>query len=164
MFKVDIVCGMDDLAEFCAIVRRAGLVSAFRGGIWTVFAPKNQAFAMLPIDLVQRDFIEFAGGLVSLEDMILFHTCDEEVLDKKALPCVAGQNLMHSAMGKDSRTLCENEIPRFQKGMGNTEDSLPEIVEFDITACNGVIHVVDRVLLFDTWEAPSFVLSRGQKI
>jgi uncharacterized surface protein with fasciclin (FAS1) repeats len=101
---------------------------------------------------MEQDSITFSSGVEGLDDVILFHAVDTQVLFKKDLPCTAGQNLITSAMGKTSRTLCEDDTPHFQKGKGNSDNALPKIVNFDIQACNGVIHTVDKVLLFETLE------------
>jgi hypothetical protein len=55
--------------------------------------------------------------------------------------------------GKDSRTLCMDTspgvpVPLYQKGNFNNADNPPEIVYFDMNACNGVIHELDAVMLF----------------
>ena len=152
---------MSNLSEMCDLIKSTRLESLLRGGNWTIFAPLNQAFFELPVDLIQRDTVQFAGGVELVEDVLLFHTYGEVILDRQALPCVAGQNLLSSAIGKDSRTLCDKDIPTHQKGAGNADNALPEIVEFDIAACNGIIHIVDKVLLFDTLIDTAFSLSRG---
>ncbi|KAG7364627.1 PKD domain containing protein [Nitzschia inconspicua] len=145
----DILCSTDELSEFCAVIEAAGLRNAFQSGAWTVFAPTNQAFSEFPTDLMQSEYVVFSSGESRLEDVILFHTSDTAVLFKNDLPCVAGRNLVPSAIGKDSRTLCDRHVPRFQKGKGNADNALPEIVNFDIQACNGVIHTINKILLFD---------------
>jgi hypothetical protein len=48
--------------------------------------------------------------------------------------------------GEDSRTVCKGDAI-YQKGGGNTDDALPQIISADIVACNGVVHVVDNVML-----------------
>lgn len=48
--------------------------------------------------------------------------------------------------GKYTRTICRGDHI-FQKGSGNTKDDKPEIIGIDVEACNGVIHVVDEVIL-----------------
>ncbi|VEU41964.1 unnamed protein product [Pseudo-nitzschia multistriata] len=48
--------------------------------------------------------------------------------------------------GLDTRTVCAGDKV-FQKGSGNSDSKKPEIIEFNQKACNGVIHVVDRVIL-----------------
>jgi hypothetical protein len=73
-----------------------------------VFVPTNQAFTELPFDLMQQDSVVFSNGASRLDDVVLFHTCDTAVLD---LPCAPGQNLIPSAMGNDSRTLCDKPCP-----------------------------------------------------
>ena len=151
---------MTRLSELCDIITSTRLETLLRGGAWTIFAPLNKAFWELPTDLVQRDTVQFADGVEKVEDILLFHAI-EGILNKDVLPCAAGQNLLSSAIGKNSRTLCDNDVPKYQKGQGNTDNALPEIVEFDITACNGVIHIVDKVLLFDTMADTGFTLSRG---
>jgi uncharacterized surface protein with fasciclin (FAS1) repeats len=133
-------------------VETAGLSEDFQSGTWTVFAPTNQAFSEFPVDLTQQDSITFSKGVRGLDDLILFHAIDKQMLLKKDLPCEAGQNLIQSAMGKSSRTKCKSNTPRMQQGEGNNEDSPPEIVKFDIKACNGVIHTVNQILLFDKLE------------
>jgi uncharacterized surface protein with fasciclin (FAS1) repeats len=53
---------------------------------------------------------------------------------------------VHMTNGEDTSTRCKNGS-FFQKGEGNTKDDMPEIVGPDILACNGVIHVIDEVIL-----------------
>lgn len=50
------------------------------------------------------------------------------------------------ANGKISRTICAG-VDIFQKGAGNPRDTMPQIVETDIEACNGVVHVVNQAML-----------------
>jgi hypothetical protein len=82
------------------------------------------------------------------------------------LPCQAGQNLIRMTTGHTSRTLCLHNVPTFQKGLANVDDDddddddddtktttnhtnnlLPQFTEFDREACNGVVHVLNHVLL-----------------
>ena len=50
--------------------------------------------------------------------------------------------------GKDTRTVCKNDSV-FQKGKGNSDDERPEIIGADIETCNGIIHAIDGVMLYD---------------
>jgi uncharacterized surface protein with fasciclin (FAS1) repeats len=88
-----------------------------------------------------------------LSRLLLFHTVAEQALYKSDLPCDAGLNLISMTNGKDSRTLCMDTspgvpVPVYQKGNFNNADNPPEIVYFDVNACNGVIHELDAVMLF----------------
>ena len=49
--------------------------------------------------------------------------------------------------GKDTRTRCVGGIPTFQKGIANSNSDLPEFVLVDVEACNGVVHIINEVLL-----------------
>jgi hypothetical protein len=61
------------------------------------------------------------------------------------------------ANGEDSRLMCKdkgidgiiNIEPVGIKGSGNNKTSHPEFMS-EIKACNGVIHSIDRVLIFET--------------
>ena len=50
------------------------------------------------------------------------------------------------ANGLVSETVCLNDVI-YQAGIGNAVDALPEIIDTDIKASNGIVHVVDQVLL-----------------
>mmetsp|Transcript_24259 Transcript_24259/g.57455 ORF Transcript_24259/g.57455 Transcript_24259/m.57455 type:complete len:178 (-) Transcript_24259:1254-1787(-) len=55
------------------------------------------------------------------------------------------------AHGTDSRTICRGDYI-YQKGGGNDPAPFaPEIVASDVDTCNGIIHVVDRVMF---WTEP----------
>jgi len=96
------------------------------------------------------DALEY--GIASIPDDLLlkilqFHVVDDKVLHLDDLPCEPGNNLVTTLSGKDSRTFCENGVPYGQKGGGNGD--VVEFVDVDIDACNGVVHTVADVLLFN---------------
>lgn len=115
----------------------------------TVFAPNNEAFLELPPRYIEM--ITHNPGLMTR--LLMFHTVEDQTLYKDDLPCVAGKNLVKMTNGKDSRTLCRDKkagypVPRYQKGKYNTDNDLPRFVQFDMHACNGVVHELDGVLLY----------------
>lgn len=116
----------------------AGLGDALSEGTWTVFAPTNTAFEELGQELLDTVLADKA----LLTDILLFHAVDE-VVKAEDLFCT-GQTEM--ANGQDSRTVCKGG-KIFQKGGSNPRNDMPEIVQTDIETCQGVIHVVDEVLL-----------------
>jgi len=137
----EIACGTDDFSTLCTAVTAAGLDGALSEGTWTVFAPTNAAFAALPdgvLDAVLAD-----EDL--LTSVLLFHVVADHELYAEDLRCT---HLLEMASGKDSRTVCTHNSV-FQKGAGNSRDvdAMPEIVTTDIGACNGIIHVIDNVML-----------------
>jgi transforming growth factor-beta-induced protein len=128
------------------------------GGNWTIFAPTDEAFADLPTTLVEILFDDAAV----LRETVLFHAVRGEALYAGDLPCNGtssstalrrnGNNsdtggLIGMANGGGSRTLCVLGVPTYQGGGGNIEDRWPRIVAPNVEACNGVIHVVNGVLL-----------------
>jgi uncharacterized surface protein with fasciclin (FAS1) repeats len=135
-----IACSEDQASTFsilCSLVQAQGLGGALDEGTWTVFAPTNDAFSNL-----------FGGiPLAKVEDMLLFHAVADVTIMSKDLVC---KETVAMANGKSSRTTCDNnQNPSrfFQRGSDNTDDAIPEIIEADIMACNGVIHVIDNVML-----------------
>jgi transforming growth factor-beta-induced protein len=135
----EIACGTDDFSTLCTAVTAVGLGDALSGdGPWTVFAPTNAAFEALDQDLLAAVLAD-ADLLTSV---LLFHAVDK-VLFAHDLEC---SHLVHMASGGDSRHVCTDDGV-FQKGSGNPRTAMPKIVDADIGACNGVIHVVDQVML-----------------
>lgn len=115
---------------------------------WTIFAPDDGAIFRSP-DEFQDLLRDESSDPELLAYHLSYHFSKDKVLKKKDLPCRAGENLVPMINDMDSRTLCIDGVPTFQKGKGNSDDNLPEIIESDIEACNGVIHILDRVLLYD---------------
>lgn len=109
-----------------------------------MFAPTNEAFAKLSSVFYSKltEDADFATQL------ILFHRVPNEVLRKSDLQCDDGENTIEMGNGKNSRTLCKDDVPFYQKGDGNSDDAAPTIVASDLEVCNGVVHLVDQVLLF----------------
>ena len=106
----------------------------------TTCRPTNEAFAALPegvLDAVLAD-------VDLLTSILLFHAVPGSVFAAD-LECGA---LVTMASGVNSRTVC-TAGSIFQKGGGNPREpaSMPEIIATDIEACNGVVHVVDNVML-----------------
>jgi len=143
----DTICKNNNLFGFCEAIEVAGLASVFDEGQWTIFAPDDGAIvkATAFLDLLRGDVIDED----LLREYLLYHISPDSLLTKGDLPCDAGANLVPMANGKDSRTLCVDSVPTYQKGKGNPDDYMPQIVEFDIPSCNGVIHIIDKVLLLE---------------
>lgn len=127
---------MDDFSTLCTAVDLAGLGDALSGGMWTVFAPTNAAFEALDPDLLDT----VLGDTDLLQNILLFHVVADHVLYAEDLACT---HVLHMASDDDSRTVCKGGDV-FQKGAGNPRDAMPEIVQADVGACNGVIHVIDQ--------------------
>ena len=135
----DLACGTVGLEGLCEAVKAAGLVEVLSSGTFTVFAPTTDAFTALPTERMTE--------IDNLTDLLLYHVVPGQKLMSSDLPCAAGENTIEMANGKDTRTRCVSNVPELQKGIGNSIDDVPAFVTVDVEACNGVVHVIDGVLL-----------------
>jgi len=109
----------------------------------TLFAPTNYAFITMPAGLLAA--IVGPDGQDVLEDLLLYHVYEGK-LKFNRLFCGKERQM---ANGEITTTRCRNGF-KFQVGEGNERDREPEIVFPDGEATNGIIHVVDEVILPDT--------------
>lgn len=137
---VEIAAGDERFSTLVAAVTAAGLADTLQGpGPFTVFAPVNDAFAALPAGTV--DTLLKPENKAQLTDVLLYHV-DDRNLTAAAIP--GGSNYFKPILA--SERLC------ITKGSGgvNIADGTGEVANVviaDIKADNGVIHVIDKVLL-----------------
>lgn len=114
---------------------------------WTIFAPINNGFSRTTTNSTLAAEVD---DLTLLEPKAFwYHAVQDKEICKANLPCKVGdnKNLIRMANGLNTRTLCDNvvKLPTGQKGRGNVRPVA--FLEFDIPACNGVIHTIADVLL-----------------
>lgn len=102
----------------------------------TVFAPNNAAFEAIA-DILPTLSPEQVGFV------LLYHAVDGVVFSTD-LVCEADVTMLN---GLTTTTECDGDGGIFQVGGGNSALNAPRIIAVDIEACNGVIHVVDNVIL-----------------
>ncbi|MBA4328031.1 MAG: fasciclin [Polaromonas sp.] len=142
---IDNAVNSKDHTTLVAAVKAAGLVDTLKGpGPFTVFAPTNAAFAALPAGTVDTLLKPENKGM--LTGILTYHVVagkmDAAALTKAiadgkgsaSLKTVAGGTLTAKAMG--GKVLVTDE-----KGGSST------VTIADVYQSNGVIHVVDKVLL-----------------
>jgi len=128
------VATLNGFTTLGAALGAAGLVDALRGnGPFTVFAPLNSAFAGLGSDVVAA--LLQAGNLDLLTDILTFHV----------VPGVAA----YAADLSDGQTVTTLEGGQLTIGVGSGGVTVngTSVVLADVPAANGVIHVVDAVLV-----------------
>lgn len=122
-----------------AAVQAAELVDTLKGeGPFTVFAPTDDAFAALPAGTL--DSLLLPENKQALTDILLYHVVSGTVM-------AAGVTALTSAttvLGKDVTVKVD---------MGNVYINDAQVVITDIATSNGVIHVINAVLLPPTDEA-----------
>jgi hypothetical protein len=111
-----------------AAVKAAGLVDALKGkGPLTVFAPNDEAFAKVPTSVLEE--LLKPENRETLKTVLSYHVVEGRVL-----------------LGAQSLTTLEGR-PLAIKAAGAFEVSGAKVVATDIVASNGVIHVLDAVLI-----------------
>lgn len=120
-----------------AAVQAAGLVETLKGeGPFTVFAPSDEAFAKLPAGTVE-DLLK-PENLETLKSILLYHVVPAKVMAADAVALdgqMAGTALADSKLNisvKDGKVYLNEDV---------------QVVITDIETSNGVIHVIDAVLL-----------------
>ena len=121
-----------------AAVSAAGLVDALSGeGPFTVFAPTDEAFAALPAGTVEALLADPSGDLTQI---LLYH-----VLGAKAMAADVTDGLEVATL--------QGATVKFSVKDGAVMINDATIVATDIEASNGVIHVIDAVILPPAEEA-----------
>jgi uncharacterized surface protein with fasciclin (FAS1) repeats len=132
---VEIAAGNKDFSTLVAAVKAAGLVETLSGkGPFTVFAPTNEAFAKLPKGTVE-DLLK-PENKAKLTSILTYHVIAGKVMAADAI----------KLDGKKAATVNKQEIAiKVKDGKVMINDAT--VTTADIVGSNGVIHVIDTVLL-----------------
>jgi uncharacterized surface protein with fasciclin (FAS1) repeats len=130
---VDIAAEDGRFETLVAAVQAAGLENALRGeGPLTVFAPTDEAFNALPEGTVEA----LLGDIPQLTDILLYHVTEGRVMASDIL-ALAGDPLA-TLSGEDAMVAVSD---------GQVMIGDAQVIITNIEASNGVIHVIDAVLL-----------------
>lgn len=131
---VDTAVAADDFNTLVAAVQAADLVDALKGeGPFTVFAPTDAAFAALPEGTV--DTLLLPENQAQLQAVLTYHV-------------VAGSYMSDIAAGSyDLETLQGSTVNVVVGEDGSVTVDGANVITADIEASNGVIHVIDAVIL-----------------
>jgi len=128
---VDTAIAAGDFKTLVAAVKAAGLVDTLKGaGPFTVFAPTDEAFAKLPagtVDALLKDPEKLKG-------ILLYHV-------------VSGKVMAADVMKMKSAKTVEGGSVRIHEMGGKVMVNNATVVKTDIICDNGVIHVIDTVLM-----------------
>lgn len=137
---VEIAAGDDRFSTLVAAVTAAGLSETLSGpGPFTVYAPVNDAFAALPDGTVET--LLKPENRDQLTNVLLYHV-DDRNLSAAGIP--TGSNYFKPVLA--SERLC---ISKSADGVmiADGTGEMANVIIADIQADNGVIHVIDKVLL-----------------
>jgi uncharacterized surface protein with fasciclin (FAS1) repeats len=127
---VDIAVGNDSFKTLVAAVQAAGLVETLKSpGPFTVFAPTDDAFAKLPPGTIQT----LLQNIPQLARILTYHV----VPGKLTQADLAKLGTVNSVEGSPIKINCADGF----------EVKNATVLAADILADNGVIHVIDNVIL-----------------
>ena len=130
---VDTAVSAGSFNTLVAAVKAAGLVETLKGdGPFTVFAPTDEAFAKLPAGTVE-DLLK-PENKEKLQAVLTYHVVSGKVMSND----VAGKQM-------NAKTVQGSDIK--VNGMNGVRINESMVTKADIVTDNGVIHVIDRVLL-----------------
>ncbi|MEZ8611335.1 fasciclin domain-containing protein [Vibrio sp. 10N.222.51.C8] len=130
---VDVAAENGSFNTLVAAVKAAGLVETLKGGgPFTVFAPTDEAFAALPEGTV---------------DMLLKPENKDKLIAVLTYHVVPGKIMASEVMKLDSAVTVQGEAVMVGIDHGNVMINKAQVVMADVEASNGVIHVIDAVLL-----------------
>jgi uncharacterized surface protein with fasciclin (FAS1) repeats len=129
---VDTAVGAGSFNTLVAAVKAAGLVETLKGpGPFTVFAPTDEAFAKLPKGTVE-DLLK-PENKAKLAGILTYHV-------------IAGKVMAADVKTMKAKTVNGKELDIKAGSEGVTVDKA-RVVKTDIVTSNGVIHVIDTVVL-----------------
>ncbi len=131
MTIVDVASAAGGFTTLLAAAEAAGLVETLMGdGPFTVFAPTDEAFAALP----EGTLDSLLADPEALKQILLYHV-------------VSGSVLAADVVGLDTATSVEGSEIDITVDGDMVMVNEANVITTDIIASNGVIHVIDAVIL-----------------
>lgn len=130
---VDTAVAAGSFKTLAAALQAAGLVDTLKGkGPFTVFAPTDDAFSKLPAGTV--DSLLKPENKEKLKSILLYHVVPGRVTAAQVMKLTS------------AKTMNGQEVKIMVEG-GTVMINDAKVVKADVFASNGVIHVIDTVLL-----------------
>ena len=138
----EVASSNDNFSDLVSALEEAGLVSTLEGdGPFTVFAPTNEAFANLSVnidDLTEDQLVEVLSYHV-----VSGNIASGDLSAEQSVETLAGGNLFVTAADGEVRV-----------------NDNATVVNADIEASNGVIHGIDQVVLPDSYQDIVGIISK----
>ena len=145
---VDTAVQAGSFNTLAAALQAAGLVEALKGtGPFTVFAPTDEAFAKLPKETIES--LLKPENKKQLIGILTYHVVNGEVPAKKVLGLTG------------ATTLNGQRVDIQVDGTDVTVDGA-KVVKTDIACSNGIIHVIDSVILPSSDNIPTTAAKAGK--
>ena len=142
---VDAAMASPDHATLVAAVKAAGLVDTLKGpGPFTVFAPTDAAFKALPAGTV--DTLLKPANKARLSGLLTYHVVAGRVDSKTLVAQIkagGGKAALKTVQGETLTASLDGAKVKLTDAKGNSG----HVTTADLMESNGVIHVVDKVLM-----------------
>uniref|UniRef100_A0A672R5X4 Periostin n=1 Tax=Sinocyclocheilus grahami TaxID=75366 RepID=A0A672R5X4_SINGR len=145
----DVIETNDDLASLNTVALRSGLQGQLgEPGHYTLFAPTNEAFEKLDSDVLER----LMSDTTVLQALLKYHLlnsvqCSEAIMAGSVYGTLEGSNI---EIGCDGESLTVNGIKM--------------VLKKDIVTSNGVIHLINQVLMPDSAKQVMELIGKSQSI
>jgi len=149
---VELALATPELSTLAQLVQDAGLIGTLSDETrtFTVFAPTNDAFDAVPQEVL--DFL--ADNPEVLQDVLLYHVVPDQQLEAAELVGAAADRptAFVDDMGTTQtlNTAPSGDTVAVTDGQGNVQS----VTSADVLANNGVVHVIDGVLLYEGFALP----------
>ncbi|MGB5228187.1 MAG: fasciclin domain-containing protein [Eudoraea sp.] len=142
---VEVAAGNDNFSTLVTAVQAAGLVETLSGeGPFTVFAPTNDAFEKLPEGTVEN--LLLPESKETLTGILTYHVVSgkfEAAAVIEAINANSGSFTVTTVQGNDIvLSLVDGNVI-----LTDAKGGTATVVIADVTASNGVIHALDRVIM-----------------
>ncbi len=142
---VDVAAGSKDHSTLVAAVKAADLVTTLKGkGPFTVFAPTNAAFEKLPAGTV--DNLLKPENKATLAGILTYHVVAGKVDAKKVAAAIKAGNGKAELKTVQGETLTAS-LEAGKVILTDSKGGKATVTATDLKASNGVIHVIDTVLM-----------------
>ena len=132
---VDTAVAAGSFKTLVTAVKAAGLVDTLKGkGPFTVFAPNDDAFAKLPKGTVEG----LLKDIPKLKAVLTYHVVAGKVMAAEVVKLKSAKTVQGQEVKIDASKWHMHK---------NVKVNDAEVIKADITTDNGVIHVIDKVLL-----------------
>ncbi|MBE7177635.1 MAG: fasciclin domain-containing protein [Mucilaginibacter polytrichastri] len=144
----DIIINLADAQDFSSLLaalKKANLAETLQGkGTYTVFAPSNEAFAKIPS--AQLDSLMTPKKESELTAILTYHIISGKMGLKDIVRAIRkgnGEAMLKTVSGSQIRATIENETMTLTDENGHKA----HVSRFDIEQNNGVLHVLDDVMM-----------------
>jgi len=142
---VDVASSSKEHSTLVTAIKAADLVSTLRGnGPFTVFAPTNNAFNKLPSGTL--DNLLNPENKSTLAGILTYHVVAGN-LDAKAILAAIKKGDGKAVLTTEAGGILTARVVNGKVVLIDEKGDQATILITDITATNGVIHVIDKVLL-----------------